>query len=142
MARPVADTQLVADQPVARFRIWNPEKSLGKAHQHDAFARAQAVFMQERFDPELVATSFAHAQRQPPGALAGLHTLLGIDPRFLQQASNAAGLLATMRPADRCPPWSAAARRPILENVSVHDEHPVRWWRPLHLEARAAISLA
>jgi hypothetical protein len=43
MARPFAGAQLVADQPVGRLGVGDPEQRLGETHQHDALARAEAV---------------------------------------------------------------------------------------------------
>ena len=44
MPGPVADGELVADQPIGGLGIGDPQQRLGEAHQHDALARAQPVF--------------------------------------------------------------------------------------------------
>ena len=65
MARPFAGAQLVADQPVGGLSVGDPQQRLGEAHQHDAFPGAQLVFVEERFDPELIAAGAP----DPPGQL-------------------------------------------------------------------------
>ena len=50
MARPFAGAQLVADQPVGGVGVGDAQQRLGEAHQHDALARAQLVFVQECLD--------------------------------------------------------------------------------------------
>ena len=48
MRRPVVRNDLVGDEIVHRRGVGNPEKSLRKAHQRDAFARRQPVLGEER----------------------------------------------------------------------------------------------
>ncbi len=117
VAGPIAEAELVADQPVAGLRVGNPEQGLGEAHQHDTFARAQAVLVQERFDAELVAARFAHAFRKATGARLNAFARIGFDSRRGQQDRERRRLVDAVRAADRGAQRPVPEGRPIVQDT-------------------------
>ncbi len=61
---PVARSDLVADQPIARGRVRNPQQRLGEAHERDPFARIERELEHQRIDAARLVAFRAHGLRK------------------------------------------------------------------------------
>ncbi len=120
MALPVAKAELVADQAVGGLRIRDAEQSLGEAHQHDALAGAERIFVEERLDSELIASGLAHPLGQAARPSQDSQLLLGPDGGLRHQGRNAGGLIGAVRLANRRPQRIVTEWRPVGQNTGSH----------------------
>ncbi len=95
MALPIRLADLVADQPVDRFRIGHPQQRFGEAQECDPFGRGQRIFVQKRVNaafaeafaahrgderPRPVGDAVAHLRRQRRRGQDARHRLALVDP--------------------------------------------------------------
>jgi hypothetical protein len=96
VAFPICFADLVADQPVDRFRVGHPQQSLGEAQERDPFGRGQRIFVQKSVDAAFAEAFSAHCGNERPrlvgNAVAHLH-------RYFGRRQNARNRLALVDPA-------------------------------------------
>ena len=127
MARPFAGAQLVADQPVGRLGVGDPEQRLGETHQHDALARAEAVLSQECLHAQLIAAGVPHASGEMERARPDTFPGRVVDRGELEQLGDAGRLVGPMSGADPDPVRVLAEGWPVFEETGGHVPTPRCW---------------
>ena len=128
---PVGITDLVADQRVARGRIWNAQQRLREAHQRDTFLRRQRELLHQALDePFAPNADLARAQPARQGTRQRMRSrrFAPRQPGRINQRGNALRLGPTRRGRDRCAQWRL---RPcagkILERLWPSRAHVRKW---------------